>query len=294
MTLWAQITALLGQDVSALHPLHGGDLSEVLRANLSGGGSVVVKRGTHVGIEARMLRRMAAVGAPVPWVHAAQDDLLAMAHIPEATATEAAWRGLGRDLRAMHDVTVADYGWPEDYAFGTVPIDNRPCPSWPAFWTERRLLPLARRLPTELAVRLKRLTARLDTLLPHAPPPALLHGDLWTGNVHFGADGRAWMIDPACYYGDGEVDLAMLCLFGTPPQSFFDAYGPLPPEWEMRRAIYQLWPALVHVALFGAGYHGMVARLLDRIGARGFTTVSPVPAPSGPRPPFASKPRTPG
>lgn len=267
MTLTPQIAGLLGQEVSALHPLHGGDLSEVVRADLAAGESVVVKRGAQVGIEARMLRRMAAVGAPVPGVLAARDDLLAMAHIPRGAATEAGWRGLGRDLRAMHDATGADYGWPEGYAFGPVRIDNRPCPSWPAFWAERRLQPLARRLPRPLAAGLERVAARLDTLLPQAPPPALLHGDLWTGNLHFGADGRAWMIDPACYHGDGEVDLAMLCLFGTPPQSFFDAYGPLPPEWEMRRAIYQLWPALVHVTLFGAGYHDMVEGLLDRIGA---------------------------
>ncbi|MDA7430076.1 fructosamine kinase family protein [Primorskyibacter aestuariivivens] len=267
MTLKAQITTLLGREVSALRPLHGGDLSEVLRADLSGGKSVVVKRGAHVGIEAHMLRRMLEAGAPVPEVLAAQDDLLAMAHIPEGAATEAAWRGLGRDLRAMHDVAGAEYGWPEGYAFGAVQIGNRPCASWPAFWAERRLRPLARHLPGDAATRLDRVIAELDTLLPETPPPALLHGDLWTGNVHFGADGRAWMIDPACYYGDAEVDLAMLCLFGRPPQSFFDAYGPLPAGWETRRAIYQLWPALVHVALFGAGYHGMVAGLLDRLAA---------------------------
>lgn len=266
MTLAARIAALLGRDVGALRPLHGGDLSEAMRADLAGGGSVVVKRGAQVAVEARMLRRMRAAGAPVPEVLAAQGDLLCMAHIPEGAATQAAWRGLGQDLRAMHEVTGRDYGWPEDYAFGAVRIDNRASASWPEFWAERRLRPLARHLPRDMAGRLDRLMAGLDDLLPQAPPPALLHGDLWTGNLHVGADERAWMIDPACYHGDGEVDLAMLCLFGTPPQGFFDAYGPLPPGWETRRAIYQLWPALVHVALFGAGYHGMVDRLLARAG----------------------------
>jgi NAD dependent epimerase/dehydratase family enzyme len=68
------------------------------------------------------------------------------------------------------------------------------------------------------------------------------------------------------YYGDGEVDLAMLHLFGAPHPEFQAAYGPLAPGWQVRRSIYQLWPALVHVRLFGSGYHGMVAGVLDRFG----------------------------
>ena len=91
---------------------------------------------------------------------------------------------------------------------------------------------------------------------------AVLHGDLWSGNV-VACDGRLrGLIDPACYHGHAEVDLAMLCLFSRPDTTFWDAYGTLEPGIEDRRALYQLWPALVHLRLFGSGYRGLVERLL--------------------------------
>ena len=73
------------------------------------------------------------------------------------------------------------------------------------------------------------------------------------------------LIDPACYHGHAEVDLAMLSLFGTPGPMFRETYGPSEPGLEARRPVYQLWPALVHLRLFGSGYQGLVERLLDAV-----------------------------
>ena len=102
---------------------------------------------------------------------------------------------------------------------------------------------------------------------PPRRPAALLHGDLWAGNILV-RDGRlVGLIDPACYHGDAEVDLAMLDLFSPPPDEFREAYGALEPGWRERRPIYQLFPALAHVRLWGAGYHAMVDRLLSAVGA---------------------------
>jgi fructosamine-3-kinase len=103
-------------------------------------------------------------------------------------------------------------------------------------------------------------------MIPAAPPAALLHGDLWSGNALF-TDGATYLIDPACYHGDAEVDLAMLELFATPPDAFYAAYGRPHGDWATRRAAYQLWPALVHLRLFGQGYRGMVEDRLARLGA---------------------------
>ena len=104
--------------------------------------------------------------------------------------------------------------------------------------------------------------ARLSDLLPADPPASFLHGDLWTGNILVG-DGRlAALIDPACYHGHAEVDLAMLRLFDAPPEEFWEAYGALDEGAEDRLALYQLFPALVHMRLFGATYAPMVDRLL--------------------------------
>jgi fructosamine-3-kinase len=107
----------------------------------------------------------------------------------------------------------------------------------------------------------------MPELLPASPPPSLLHGDLWSGNILV-QDGRlAALIDPACYHGHSEVDLAMLSLFGEPPPAFWESYGELGDGWEQRRDIYQLFPALVHLRLFGASYGSLVDRLLSRLGS---------------------------
>lgn len=266
MSLKARIAEATGRSVARLTPLHGGDLSEVARAELSDGGRVAAKTGPMVETEARMLRAMGAASAPVPGVRHAGPGLMLLEWLPETGATPQGWRALGAGLARLHAAQGAGYGWPEDYAFGSVEISNTETERWPDFWAQRRLLPLAHVLPADQRRRLETLATRLGSLLPAAPPPALLHGDLWAGNALFSGP-HAYLIDPACYHGDGEVDLAMLHLFGSPPQAFADGYGPLPPGWQARRPLYQLWPALVHLRLFGTGYLGLVARLMDRCGA---------------------------
>ncbi|WP_306152820.1 fructosamine kinase family protein [Roseovarius sp. MMSF_3281] len=266
MTLTEQIATLTGARVTARVPLHGGDLSKVERVDLDSGQSLVAKQGPQVAAEAAMLRTMARVGAPVPKVLGEAPGLLLLEFLPETPSSPRSWAALGQALRKMHKVTGDTYGWDMDYAFGTVGIPNSPCRNWPQFWAENRLLTGVNALPPDIVARLKSLADRLPGLLPQHPPAALLHGDLWSGNVLFTGE-RACFIDPACYYGDAEVDLAMLTLFGQPPNAFYEGYGPLPHGHEKRRPVYQLWPALVHLRLFGAGYRGMVTGLLDSLGA---------------------------
>ncbi len=157
-------------------------------------------------------------------------------------------------------------------------ILNAPSNDWIAFWSEQRLMPIAATLPPPLARRIERICTRLPDLIPierictrlpdlipAQPAPALLHGDLWGGNVLFGS-GTAHLIDPACYHGDGEVDLAMLELFDHPAPAFWSAYGRPAGDWPTRRAVYQLWPALVHLRLFGTGYLPLLEARLTQLG----------------------------
>ncbi|MBE9635232.1 fructosamine kinase family protein [Salipiger mangrovisoli] len=254
----------LGARLVSSRPLQGGDLSQVVRAALSDGRTLVVKRGGRVASEARMLGAMRAAGARTPEVLAQVGDLLALEALPETAPSHEGWSALGRDLRRLHACTGPAYGWTEDYGFGPLPIDNAPRADWPSFWAEARLLPFLPHLPAPLARRVEAVAERLPELVPKAPPAALLHGDLWTGNVLFMA-GAAALIDPACYHGHTEVDLAMLDLFGSPPAAFWQGYGPEEPERAARRPVYQLFPALVHLRLFGSGYAGLVRRLLDQV-----------------------------
>jgi fructosamine-3-kinase len=256
---------LMNKQVVRTDPLHGGDLSTVCRLTLQDGDSVVAKAGPLVGREARMLQDIATTGARVPRVLGVKDDVLLLQDLAETGPTAAGWESLGETLRHLHRTVTSDYGRDEDYAFGPVKIRNTPNPDWVAFWTENRLLDAVEVLPADLATRLERLARTLPDLLPRSPRPSLLHGDLWSGNVLF--SGRdAWLIDPASYVGHAEVDLAMLALFGSPGPGFADAYGPPEPGWQERQNIYQLWPALVHLRLFGSSYRGMVNARLTALG----------------------------
>lgn len=248
--------------------LAGGDLSEVLLVRRPDGHHSVAKGGPATAVEAAMLRAIAGAGVPAPMVEAEHDGVLLLEFVPnDSVFSASAWRDLGQKLRRLHDQSGEGYGWPADYRLGTVEMDNRPARDWPSFWGERRLTTTAALLDRPWRERVDQLVRRLADVLPVAPNPALLHGDLWPGNILVTGGTVAALIDPACYHGHGEVDLAMLTLFGNPPPEFQEGYGPLDPGWQERRFAYQLFPALVHMRLFGQGYAPMADRLLSRLGA---------------------------
>ncbi len=258
--------ALLGGALSHVEAIQGGDLSEVLRIVLTDGREAIVKNGPAPASEGFMLRAIAASGAPAPAVLRANDEVLVLAPLPAGGRLTEAWTSLGRALTALHAAPGPRYGWASDYAFGPVAIPNGWTSDWPCFWSERRLLTHVVHLPSALAKRVEGLAAVLSSRLPPRPKPALLHGDLWSGNILVSGAQVTGLIDPACYYGHAEVDLAMLSLFDRPAAAFFDGYGALEPGHDERSAIYRLWPALVHLRLFGAGYRPMVERLLKSAG----------------------------
>jgi fructosamine-3-kinase len=210
-----------------------------------------------------MLRALAAAGVPAPTVEAEHDDVLLIAHVEnDGLFSPHAWADIGAALRKLHDHEGGRFGWPVDYALGTVALDNREGGDWPRFWGEQRLIAAASLLDRPWRERVERLAGRLRDLLPSDPPPALLHGDLWTGNILVREGRLAALIDPACYHGHAEVDLAMLRLFDSVPDVFWESYGALDDGAAERLPLYQLFPALVHMRLFGATYAPMVDRLL--------------------------------
>lgn len=265
--------ALLGAKLKDAEALAGGDLSQVLRITLADGRQAIAKGGLAPRREAAMLRAIAATGAPVPAVLAVNDQVLVLENLQAAghlggawASLGGAWASLGAVLARLHATTGERYGWDADDAFGKVAINNGWSDEWPSFWAERRLLPHIPHLPAALGRRVAALARDCPNRLPARPPASLLHGDLWGGNVLTSSGIVTGLIDPACYYGHAEVDIAMLGLFDHPGRTFFEAYGELAAGAETRLPIYRLWPVLVHVRLFGATYHATAAALLARAG----------------------------
>jgi fructosamine-3-kinase len=259
--------ALLGAGLLRSAPLGGGCLSEIAHIHLADGREAIVKGGPAPEAEAAMLQAIAASGAPAPAVLAANSEVLVLEIMPAGGSLSAAWEDLGAVAARLHSAQGQSYGWPQDYTFGAVSIPNARADNWPQFWAARRLLPHCPHIAPALARRVEALAKGLAARLPAQPPPALLHGDLWGGNVLSAGSRVTALIDPACYYGHAEVDLAMLEMFDAPPPAFYEAYGRLEAGYRERLVIYRLWPALVHLRLFGSSYAPLVLRLLQEAGA---------------------------
>jgi fructosamine-3-kinase len=180
---------------------------------------------------------------------------------------------LGRGLAALHRFGATSFGLARDNFIGTLPQRNRAHPSWAEFYWRERLEPQLQRsvasgtASARMRAGLARLASKLEQLVGPSEPPARLHGDLWGGNLHCDADGAPCLIDPAAYAGHREVDLAMMRLFGGFGERVFAAYQeafPLASGHAERVALYQIYPLLVHVNLFGGGYVQSVERSLAR------------------------------
>jgi protein-ribulosamine 3-kinase len=176
----------------------------------------------------------------------------------------------GRSLARLHRHTGDHFGLDRDNYMGSLRQSNKNHKDWISFFVEERLekqVSLAHEyLSSSVLSAFKRLYNRLGELLPEEPP-ALLHGDLWGGNYMVSSAGEACLIDPAVYYGHRETDIAMTTLFGGFDREFYDAYNeeyPLEKGWKERLDIFNLYPLLIHVNLFGEGYIGSVERILRK------------------------------
>jgi fructosamine-3-kinase len=172
-------------------------------------------------------------------------------------------RLLGKQLAALHRCSARQFGFSQDNFIGTTAQANTWKIDWIDFWREQRLgFQLQLAAENGYGGQLQSLGDKLLDALPaffrgYTPPPSLLHGDLWSGNHAFIADGTPTLFDPAAYYGDRECDLAMTELFGGFPPSFYAAYRaewPLHEGYEIRRDLYNLYHILNHANLFGGGY----------------------------------------
>ena len=172
------------------------------------------------------------------------------------------WETFAQELAAMHRADVGkEFGFSQDNFIGARPQQNTLASSWISFFRDQRLAPQFKAADSYFTPadreKITKLLDNMDRFLIEPEQPSLLHGDLWSGNVMCGSDGKAMLIDPACYVGHHEADLAMTELFGGFPQSFYDVYKeafPLQPGYEERRDLYNLYQLLNHLNLFGPTY----------------------------------------
>jgi fructosamine-3-kinase len=282
------VSEALGSPVRTHARAHGGDINDAYDVTLADGRRVFVK--THDEADPRMfacearglewLREADAMRIPRVLAYG-QDDVgfLVLERIASAARANDYEEQLGRGLAALHRAGSGAgsdddrFGFHEPNFIGSLTQDNTFADTWPEFYATRRLEPQVRAAidrgiaPASWRRGFDRLFAMMDELAGPPEPPARLHGDLWSGNVMVDDAGAPCLIDPAVYAGHREVDLAMLRLFGGLGARTLAAYheaAPLADDHASRVGLYQLYPLLVHVNLFGGSYVTSVERALQQ------------------------------
>lgn len=274
----AEVGRALGARVVDARALHGGDINRAWRVVLDDGREVFVKENaraapTMFAREAEGLHWLREPGVlRVPEVLAVGERFLALELIEPGTGGREHAEQLGRGLAALHQAGAASFGWPRDNFIGSLPQENGREDDWARFYVRRRLEPQLRlavdhgRASEAMRRGFAELFAQMGDLVGPAEPPSRLHGDLWGGNQYADEEGAPVLIDPAVYGGHREMDLAMMKLFGGFSTAVFAAYReawPLGLGAEARVPLYQLYPLMVHVNLFGGGYGASVERALN-------------------------------
>jgi len=277
------LTGAIGSTVHCVHAVGGGDHRAAYRLDTADG-PMFFKCARAEGeqmfaAEAAGLEALAAAAAlRIPGVRACGtvDGLafLALEWVDFTAASPECEQRLGRQLAKLHQVLGEAFGWDRDNTIGATRQVNTWQREWARFFADQRLgvqLALARSngATARLLDRGERLRERSGELFAgHRPQPSLLHGDLWGGNWAADDRGQPVLFDPAVYFGDREVDVAMTRLFGGFGPAFYSAYDA---EWPLvagagsRVALYNLYHVLNHFNLFGGAYHAQAQRMVDAL-----------------------------
>ena len=253
------------------HPLSGGCINSALKINANCGPFFVKWNDNAVAQmfqkEAKGLQLLRNTNTiRLPKTINASNHFLLLEYIESTNKSTIFWESFGRGLAALHQNTAATFGLDHDNYIGSLPQCNTPMNSWTEFFIHNRLVAQLNigDCAAEIRKKFDALFSKLPSLLP-AESPALIHGDLWSGNVLCTHD-KVVLIDPAVYYGHREMDLAMTALFGGVPKRFYDAYNeyyPLEKGWGKRTDLCNVYPLLVHHNLFGGNYLNQVNAIIN-------------------------------
>ncbi|MDO4978110.1 MAG: fructosamine kinase family protein [Eubacteriales bacterium] len=264
----------------------GGDINDAIVIKLSNGEKIFIKKNSiqyanMFSCEANGIAALAeakCIGTPKIYGIIKDKALgvsgLMMEYLEAGQKKKDYWETFGEELALLHRAPVREdfsrqYGFTQDNYVGLTLQKNERKEDWVTFFRDCRLKPQIamadRLLDLPMKKQLSVLLDHLDHFLEEPNFVSVLHGDLWSGNVTVGPDGKGWLIDPAVYYGHSETDLAMTQLFGGFPPSFYEAYhrvNPIDSSYKDRKKIYQLYHLLNHVNLFGPSYLWDVADIL--------------------------------
>ena len=285
--MWTQIARHITQTtekpfgIEKSHPVSGGCINQGYA--ISGNGLIYFVKINQANQEAMFaaealgLKQIHAtktirVPEPICWGIADKSSYLVLEWLEFGGGNSQSWENMGQNLARLHQVSLSDrFGWHCNNTIGSTPQINTVSNSWADFFAHQRIgyqLRLAKERGGNFPDEDQVIPAISEILSQHQPHPSLVHGDLWSGNAAITVDGEPVILDPATYWGDREVDLAMTELFGGFPAAFYRGYNdvfPLDAGYQQRKTLYNLYHILNHFNLFGGGYASQANRMLQEI-----------------------------
>ena len=272
---------LQGRIIST-EPIGGGDISKTLKLLLYDGTNYLAKFNNFehgfdmLQTEAKGLKTLGSTNCiRVPEVHnvgvCQHVNYLVIEFISTSRPSQRFWSNFALSLGQLHRQTNHAFGFAHDNFIGSLPQRNTKTKNWPTFYQQCRITPQitmaheADLLSADHMQKFEKLLQLSEQLFP-AEPPALVHGDLWSGNFLV-ADDDPVLIDPSIHFGHREMDLAMTKLFGGFDDRFYQVYEssfPLERDFETRIDLYQLYYLLVHLNLFGRSYLSSILNVLNK------------------------------
>ncbi len=239
---------------------------------LNSASQVAMFEAEALGLQKMLQTATICVPSPICWGTVAGSAYLVLEWLELSRGNSDSWEEMGRQLAAMHSHTSnKGFGWDINNTIGSTPQINTWTADWSKFYTQNRLdyqFKLAKRQGGHFLQQERLLAAIPELIANYQPQSSLVHGDLWGGNVAFTASGKPVIFDPATYFGDREVDVAMTQLFGGFPTAFYRGYNevfPLDPGYDQRKTLYNLYHILNHFNLFGGSYQSQANGMIDRI-----------------------------
>lgn len=228
-----------------------------------------------LGLQQMLATQTLRVPQPLCWGISDNNSYLVLEWLEFGRGNAQAWGKMGQKLAAMHKAGGATaFGWKRDNTIGSTPQINTWTKDWADFFAQYRIgyqLQLARKRGGNFPHEQQIIPAIKEILADRTPQPSLVHGDLWSGNAAVTTDEEPVILDPAVYYGDREVDIAMTELFGGFPGSFYRGYNdifPLDSDYQQRKTLYNLYHILNHFNLFGGGYASQASQMLQEVLTR--------------------------
>lgn len=260
-----------GGSINQSYAISNGQRTYFLKVNRATGYEMFAAEA--VGLKQIDQTQTIRVPKPICWGIANDAAYLVMEWLEFARSGDrAAWETMGQQLAAMHRVGKSDrFGWECNNTIGSTPQLNPWTENWADFFAEHRIgyqVRLAKRRGGSFPDPEQVIEAVRDRLADRNPQPSLVHGDLWSGNAAVTASGEPVILDPATYYGDHEVDIAMTELFGGFPAAFYQGYNAtwqLDPGYRQRKDLYNLYHILNHFNLFGGGYGSQASQIIERL-----------------------------